>query len=737
MIRYRIPTQVQVSTLHNRPLLSTRQGGHVAVDTAILALWQFADGRSLSEIVAARRQFHPAATPRTINIALACLCEAALLERITQPAPETKPSPVQEPFVPPDDKVSISAGYSVSAIIVNYNSLDWLKGCIPSLLAQTCPPTQIIVVDNGSHDQALDWLAANYPAVLRHQIEQPTSLAHAINLGCSLAEPGSHLLILNPDILLEPDAIQQMLATAQSNPSCAAVAAKLYFSWAPPFLNGLGNQVGPVSWGTDNALGHLDIGQFDDLEELPSACFAAALVPWAAWQTVGPLDEGFPMYYEDVEWCYRARLMGFKVLAAPRAVIYHAFGGTGGPIGQSEGLSPRKLSNVVYGRLRFAIKLLKQRRGRFLRNYLAEDVFSIFRSLGARDWAMARARLTGWQNILHSLPGIKAQRCLLQARRAINDEKLFAIQQHIPAPITWSGLPELTWDLVTNTYAPLIYTERSRPMPEFSPYSRRLHMVVVCPPPGPAPEAPSREQAYLALAQALSEHMDVTFATPVSTASARPVDDSATVEAQDPAAPLHQVSYWIDRPDSLYLLLENSDVILISGYMVDKIPNLEYTPTRLVIDLHDTLILDDLQEYQSQPLAAQQAINERSHAVFKRLLEVGDFFLCKDESQRSFWLGALAISGRINPLNFQQDPSLRKLIDLMGDSPQAPYTHLVRYCLEGRPAPDRLAHIEAVAADAGEPTGLFATAFYLLRRGGAKALFQRVRRHLIWRLSRV
>jgi GT2 family glycosyltransferase len=92
----------------------------------------------------------------------------------------------------------------------------------------------------------------------------------------------------------------------------------------------------------------------------------------AAWDAVGPVDEGFPMYYEDSEWCYRARLLGYKILPAPQAVIYHAFGGKV-PSGDVDTLSPTKLRNVVYGRYRFVIKLNGETLFRFLRNYWVED----------------------------------------------------------------------------------------------------------------------------------------------------------------------------------------------------------------------------------------------------------------------------------------------------------------------------------------------------------------------------
>jgi hypothetical protein len=183
------------------------------------------------------------------------------------------------------------------------------------------------------------------------------------------------------------------------------------------------------------------------------------------------------------------------------------------------------------------------------------------------------------------------------------------------------------------------------------------------------------------------------------------------------------------------MLVENSDVAIISGYMVDKIASLEHTQTRLVIHLHDSLIFEDLKEYQLEPLAAQQAINEHSRAVFSRLLQVGDFYVCSNESQRNFWLGALAASGRINPLTFQKDASLRNLIDVAGESHQAPCERLERYCLEGAYAPDRTVRTPTASAVPGEPSGRLARALYIWRAEGPRAMLHRIRRYLIWRLS--
>ena len=685
MIRYAHPPQVQLSYLYNRPLLSTRQGGNVALDATLLELWQSADGRSLDEMITG---FHARyATPGITRTALACLAEAGLLERVLD-SPEDMEKQRVEPAA--DHHLS-SAGPSpmLSAVIVNYNSLEWLKECIPSLLAQTYANIQIIVVDNGSHDGALEWLETNSPEITRLQIDRPASLAHAINAGAALASPESYLLMLNPDVRLEPETVNRLISVVQSEPQCAAVAAKLIFSWAPTFLNGLGNQVSSFSWGTDIAIGHLDLGQFDAYHELPSACFAAALITPKAWRSVGPLDEGFPMYYEDVEWCYRARLSGFKVLAAPKAIVYHAFGGTMGPSGHSEGLTPPKLSNVVYGRLHFALKLLKRYLARFLRNYIIEDVLNSIRYISTGNFGLARAYLTGWRKFLKALPALLSQRRLLQTRRKVSDDDLFAVQRNTPLPMVWNGLPELTWDLVIDHYYPLISGNRTRSMPEFSTH-HDPHLLVVSTGESTQP-APIIEQ----LLQNLAGRMDITVATPLSLTDGT----SMTSTAEERGSGNYQrVSYSPDRPKSLQLLIDNSVVAILPGNLVSGIPSIEYSATRLIIHLPSS----------TSP--------QQDTETMDRMLSLGDYFICTS-SQRDFWLDALKARGRTGmPVEYEIEP-------------------ITCYCLEGGYAPDRNPRPVYSAPPPPPPTGRLALVIYVWRKDGFRAMLHRTRRYIVKRLT--
>lgn len=450
MIAYKIPPGIQNITVKNTPVILNQKGGKIVVDRKLISLWQAADGKSLAEI---ERYSQEESLPSgTVYLAVACLVVAGLLDR--------------EGFNIPTEEILNLQGSMVSVVIVSHNSLEWLESCLHSLFTQTYSPIEVIIVDNASKDGSVDWIETNYPQVSIIQIDETCSLSKAINRGV-LAASGDYYLLLNPDVQLKSDAVAQMVKVASREQECAAVAAKLRFSWAPAFLNGLGNSVGSISWGIDNGLGHLDLGQFDNWGEVPSACFAAALIPKKAWRSVGNVDERFPLYYEDSEWSYRARMLGNKVLTAPQAVVYHAFGDRV-PSGIDSELTPAKQRQVVYGRLRFVTKILGYRfLFRFLISYFVEDLVRSIINLFRGRWRLIVASFMGWMDYFMTIPVLRKERNHLQSRREVDDIDLFRMQKVIPMPLILNGLPQLTWDIVANIYGPLVESGNLHLLPEF------------------------------------------------------------------------------------------------------------------------------------------------------------------------------------------------------------------------------------------------------------------------------
>jgi GT2 family glycosyltransferase len=665
-IVYSHPPQVALGRVQSRPVLVTAQGGKIALDEKIANLWELADNRCLTDILAAPAF---ALFPRQqVQAALACLAEAGLLTRwldlpleVQTPANMPGDKPVAEkseqPFVASSQDTSLQWKSSqptdqehplVSAIIVSCNSRPWLEKCLLSLISQTHPSLEIIVVDNHSEDESVAFVSASFPLAKLVALPARVSLAAAINAGVA-ASKGSYFLILNPDVYLDARALEEMLSVAQSADKVAGVAAKLRFSWAPAFLNGIGNRVGAFSWGSDNALGHLDLGQFDDWTELPSLCFAAALLSRNAWNAVGELDEGYPLYYEDSDWSYRARLLGYHLLAAPKAIVYHAFGGDGGESGKKS-ISPSKLSNVVYGRYRFVYKIAGEKRTRFALLYLVEDGLNFLRFAIQRDGMALKAYLQGWRHFLRDRGHIAGLRAQIQATRQLGDNDLFALQRNMPASLVWRGMPELTWDIIVRYYFPQL--ERiSKTMPELSPQDRKPSLLIV------SHDIVDEKMAgpgmrYWEMAKALQQDLKVTLAVPTST-SLREAGIQIEV-------------YQENSPAGLEALVAANEVALISGYMVEKFPFLRTTSTRLIVDVYTPMVLENFHYYLDEPLDVQLAANRHGVEVMNRLMEVGDFFICGNERQRDFWLGVLTANGRVNPLTYSLDSKLNKLIDIVG-----------------------------------------------------------------------
>jgi GT2 family glycosyltransferase/glycosyltransferase involved in cell wall biosynthesis len=637
MAYYSKPGSVKASVQNGRHLLSTPAGGQVVLDARLKALWDYAPDRSLEEILQTFQP--PGETSDVVRAGLACLAEAGLLHR--RPAtPKADPAPTV-PSISPSQ---------ISVIIVGFNSLTWLADCLASLAQQTCPPLEIIFVDNASSDGSAAFLQANYPQVKIVAFQPAQSYSQANNQGIAAAR-GSSFLLLNPDTRLEPEALEQLSAVLTRMPEAAAAAAKLKMMWAPAFLNGLGNYVGPLSFGVDLGLGHLDLGQFDAWEEVPSACFAAALIRRSAWEETGPLDEGFPMYYEDSEWCYRARTLGYTIAAAPQAVVYHAFG-SASPAQGNPGLSPAKLHNNLYGRLRFAAKLSGRAWARFLSLYLLEDSLRLL-LYGVRGrTAHVRAGWSAWQKFRADFRAILAAGQTLQARAQAKGAApaLFELQKQAPPPFIWQGFPELTWDQVSQNYLPLFISGKTRPMPEFPAAAHTPRLLII------SNDIVDHKMAgpglrYYELARTLARHLPVTLAAP----------DKTSLQGDGFPIAVYQPTH----PASLQKLAGEHEIVLISSFLLNKFPFLESSSSRLVVDMYDPFIFENLYYFSQEPLPVQSDLNQQAVDTLNRLAQVGDFFICGSERQRDFWIGLLAANGRINPHTFAQDSSLQRLIDVV------------------------------------------------------------------------
>lgn len=216
----------------------------------------------------------------------------------------------------------------VSIVIVNYNSGIFLPQCFESILAQTIP-YEVILVDNASADGSLERIPVTENMQVLRNAEN-LGFAKAQNQGMRLAR-GKYVLPMNPDIILEPDCLEEMVRAMLQGERIGTVAPKLLrmnarLEKTNQFDNaGLLLPAGRIPYhrGRDET----DAGQYDQPVRMFGAMGAAALYRRNMLEDIAYkgqyFDESFFTWYEDIDLDWRARLRGWECAYAPRAVAYH------------------------------------------------------------------------------------------------------------------------------------------------------------------------------------------------------------------------------------------------------------------------------------------------------------------------------------------------------------------------------------------------------------------------------
>jgi len=215
---------------------------------------------------------------------------------------------------------------TVSIIVVNWNGRAYLRQCLSSLAAQTYPSKEIVVVDNGSTDGSVAWLAAHFPQVHVIQNEQNRGFGAACNQGAR-AGSAPYLALLNNDAWAEPNWLAELVQAAEENERIGMVASKMLFEDRPQIVNSTGICVDRCGISWDRQGGQPD-GAPEAPQEVLGPCGGAALYRRAMFDELGGFDETFFAYLEDVDLALRGRWRGWQAVYAPTARVHHAHSGT-------------------------------------------------------------------------------------------------------------------------------------------------------------------------------------------------------------------------------------------------------------------------------------------------------------------------------------------------------------------------------------------------------------------------
>ena len=235
----------------------------------------------------------------------------------------------------------------IAIVILNWNGVDMLRRFLPSVVKNS-PEADVVVVDNGSHDDSLRYLRDEMPQVRYIALERNYGFPGGYNRGLwelevtlrreqgdAPAEVHEYYLLLNNDVEVHAGWLQPMLSYMDAHPEVAACQPKLLCQWAPDMFEYAGASGGYLdAWGYPYCRGRVfgtvekDEGQYDDVVPVLWASGAALMIRNNDYWEVGRMDDRFFAHQEEIDLCWRLRSRGRGVVCVPQSVVYHLGGGT-------------------------------------------------------------------------------------------------------------------------------------------------------------------------------------------------------------------------------------------------------------------------------------------------------------------------------------------------------------------------------------------------------------------------
>lgn len=296
---------------------------------------------------------------------------------------------------------------AVYVVVVNWNGVEHLRECLPSLEGMSYHNVKVVVVDNGSEDDSASLVSTSFPDFVLLQNERNLGFAGGNNVGMeyALAQHADYVALLNNDTRVEPDWIDVLVDVAQSDSTIALCEAQQH-TWdgahriqlrlRPEWLEGVAGlelpDRSPAVWAT------------------PYAAGCCVLIRCSALWRIGLFDARYFAYVEDVDLSLRAWIAGYRVVSVRHSVVYHRVQGTTQP----------RASRMKWGYRNQLTTMLK--------DYEWSTIHS-FRDPIMKRWFLTRNRvaLSATFATLCGLPTTMAKRRRVQAMRRRSDEEIFAL----------------------------------------------------------------------------------------------------------------------------------------------------------------------------------------------------------------------------------------------------------------------------------------------------------------------
>ena len=207
----------------------------------------------------------------------------------------------------------------VSIIIANYNGLELLKKCLMSLSKIQFTNYEIILVDNNSSDNSVNYVTKNFPQIILIKLDENKGFAEPNNIASKIAK-GEYLLFLNNDTIVTENFLTELLNVIKNNEKIAICQSLLLKPGGE--IDSCGDFIDPLGV----VYSSKTIPKTE--QEISSAKGACMLIRKVIFDELNGFDEKFFASFEDVDIGWRSWIKGYEVILSPKSIVYHLGGQT-------------------------------------------------------------------------------------------------------------------------------------------------------------------------------------------------------------------------------------------------------------------------------------------------------------------------------------------------------------------------------------------------------------------------
>jgi hypothetical protein len=212
----------------------------------------------------------------------------------------------------------------VGVVIPILNRRDDTLECLTSLYSSGYSPIQVYIVDNGSTDGSSQVIASRFPHVTILRLESNRGFSQASNIGIrqALASGMEYILLLNNDTIVDPNMIEELVKAADIL-SKAGILAPQIMHYGQELVWSSGSQINPLTLDLPDFSHSAKLSPISKMKKVDAVVGCGMLIRQNVFNKIGLLDESFFFYFEDLDFCLRARDAGYEIWTIPQAQMWH------------------------------------------------------------------------------------------------------------------------------------------------------------------------------------------------------------------------------------------------------------------------------------------------------------------------------------------------------------------------------------------------------------------------------